>query len=359
MITVMIADDESIECEHLVFQFQQVPNTYRVIAQATNSLETIELAARLRPDILILDVSMPILNGLEVAKQIRLRIPDQIIILNSAYANFEYARSAIDCGIDGYILKPASQETLFNTISNCIGKRYARLPDIRFDENEYPFDLSDQMLRHLEEGSVSSFFQRASQMLENMERNIHSFYVFKMYVIHTLLNVERVTVRVAGDTTTPIPENFSNMLTMIGNAQFRQDVLSQAVELVCQIADAIGQKKDSADVIEQVRNYIDQNLTQELTLEHLSQQIHFSKSHLSRLFLKRTQMTVQQYIRQKRVDFAVQLLKTSSQSIDEIAQSCGFQNISHFYRTIKANTGLTPSQIRLNQGSRPGGFHEI
>lgn len=359
MITVMIADDEPIEREYLAFLFQQVPDTYQVIAQSANSLEVIELAAKLRPDVLILDINMPILNGLEAARQIRLRIPDQIIILNSAYADFEYARSAIDCGVDAYLLKPASRETVFSTVSTCIGKRYAKSPGVCFAAGEYPDALADQMLQHLEAGAGSAFCRDAFRLLEQMDQSIHSLDTFRMYVIHTLLNVERVTVRLMQDVSEPVPDNFKRTLTMIGNTRFRQDILSLTEELISRIAEVIGQRKESADAIDQIMEYIDQNLDQELTLEHLAEKIHFSKSHLSRLFLKRTQMTVQQYIRQKRIDCAVQLLKTSSQCIEEIARDCGFQNISHFYRTLKANTGQTPSQIRMHQGQCPGGSHEL
>ena len=83
---------------------------------AADGEEAVELVERVLPDLLITDIKMPLLGGLELVKRIRTTNPDLRILIVSGYSEFEYARQAIELGVDDYIVKPidvhALQETL-------------------------------------------------------------------------------------------------------------------------------------------------------------------------------------------------------------------------------------------------------
>ena len=123
MITVMIADDEVMERDYLKALFDQQKGKYRVVAQAENGKQAVEMATRYMPDVIIMDINMPMLGGIEAAKQIRRFVPRQIIILNSAYAEFEFARQAVAQHLDGYLLKPAGKSEVLTTIADCLLQR--------------------------------------------------------------------------------------------------------------------------------------------------------------------------------------------------------------------------------------------
>lgn len=119
MITILLADDEAIERRYFRNLFHRHPE-YQVVGEAQNGKEIIELASKTKPDIIIMDIHMPLINGLESAHKIKKKFPETIIILNTAYADFEFARKALDYRLDAYLLKPASEQKIIETIQSCI-----------------------------------------------------------------------------------------------------------------------------------------------------------------------------------------------------------------------------------------------
>lgn len=119
MKTILIADDEEIERRYLRNLFNRQKG-YNVIGEARNGVEVIELAERLQPNIIIIDIYMPMMNGLDSAYKIKKHSPDTLIILNTAYADFEFAKKALDYHLDAYLLKPANEQQILETIQACI-----------------------------------------------------------------------------------------------------------------------------------------------------------------------------------------------------------------------------------------------
>lgn len=123
MIHVLVADDELIERRYLSALFARHSDRFQIVGEARNGREVVELAAKVKPDVIIMDINMPGIDGLHSARQIKKQFPDIIILLNTAYAEFEFARKALEYQLDAYLLKPASEETILATIQDCIRKR--------------------------------------------------------------------------------------------------------------------------------------------------------------------------------------------------------------------------------------------
>ena len=84
MLRILIADDEEIERKYLAALFVKHSDTYKVVGEACNGREVLELTAKNSPDIIIMDINMPGLDGLTSAQRIKQRFPDTIILLNTA-----------------------------------------------------------------------------------------------------------------------------------------------------------------------------------------------------------------------------------------------------------------------------------
>lgn len=128
MLQILIADDEEIERKYLASLFAKHSDTCKVIGEASNGREVLELTAKNRPDVIIMDINMPGLDGLASAQRIKQHFPDTIILLNTAYAEFEFARKAVEYRLDAYLLKPAKEEIILQTIDSCIRNK-ARIKD--------------------------------------------------------------------------------------------------------------------------------------------------------------------------------------------------------------------------------------
>ncbi len=114
-INVVIVDDHKMVREG-IRQLLEFDGKIKVVGEADNGLECLELLNSYVPDVLLLDINMPGMNGLEVLKSIRKnKIIVKVIIL-TVHNEIEYLMNAVDLNIDGYILKDSESEILKNAI---------------------------------------------------------------------------------------------------------------------------------------------------------------------------------------------------------------------------------------------------
>lgn len=134
-----------------------------------------------------------------------------------------------------------------------------------------------------------------------------------------------------------------------------RDIMEKAMilEIFAQIYDMFydGQNISATDsrsmeVITKLLRYIDEHISEELSLERLAEYVNFSTFHLSRMFKKYTGTTLNKYIITKRIDKAKLLLK-GSMSITNVSREVGFNNYNHFYRTFKNVTGVSPADYKV------------
>ena len=120
MWKVIIADDEKLICRLVQALVDWEALDMRVEAMAENGPDALQKIEEIRPDVLITDIRMPGLNGLELIKQAKQITPQLEIIIISGYAHFEYAQNAIALGVRNYILKPIKQDELCATLQNVV-----------------------------------------------------------------------------------------------------------------------------------------------------------------------------------------------------------------------------------------------
>jgi DNA-binding NarL/FixJ family response regulator len=114
-IKVFLADDHKILRESLVILLQQEKDII-VIGEAANGHDALEDIIRLRPDIAILDISLPQLNGLEVAARLRKETPEIKIIILTMHKNEDFVARAYQLEVNGYVLKENALEELLKSI---------------------------------------------------------------------------------------------------------------------------------------------------------------------------------------------------------------------------------------------------
>ena len=114
-IRVLIADDHAILRDGLCALLEREPDM-TVIGQAGDGYEAVQLAARLKPDVVIMDISMPRLNGCEATRQIIQADPRIKVLALSCHDSEEYVRRSLTCGASGYILKESASGELLDAI---------------------------------------------------------------------------------------------------------------------------------------------------------------------------------------------------------------------------------------------------
>ena len=106
MYTVMLIDDEPIILEKLRHVIDWEQEGCRIVAEARNGAEALKLCRDLKPQLIFSDIYMPLMDGIELAEEIKSFLPESLVILISGYNEFSYAQKAIEAGVFRYLLKP-------------------------------------------------------------------------------------------------------------------------------------------------------------------------------------------------------------------------------------------------------------
>jgi two-component system response regulator NreC len=123
-IKIIIADDHAILLDGLKAVLQ-TDEQFRIIGDAGDGEKVVALANSLKPDVVILDINMPKLNGVEAARKIRAKNPDIKILMLTMYDNESFITDAISAGVNGYIFKMCDMEELLKAVHSIAeGKDY-------------------------------------------------------------------------------------------------------------------------------------------------------------------------------------------------------------------------------------------
>jgi DNA-binding NarL/FixJ family response regulator len=114
-ITALIVDDHEVVREGLRLSLSRAPHI-RVVGEASDGQQAIDLAERRRPDVIIMDVRMPGMDGLDATKVLSEKLPDVSVLIFTAYSERSLLSRGLESGAKGYILKEAPHETLVRAI---------------------------------------------------------------------------------------------------------------------------------------------------------------------------------------------------------------------------------------------------
>ncbi len=164
MYTLIIADDEYELRQALIRTVDWESIGFQVIGEAENGVEALELVEKLEPDLLLTDIKMPFLTGIELARQVRMVRPAMNIAFLSGYDDFEYAQQAIQYNIISYILKPISANELREEMLRIRDKMDQRVAEL----TRYS---SAEMMEQFQQEQESRLFLYALLLSEGTDRS--------------------------------------------------------------------------------------------------------------------------------------------------------------------------------------------
>ena len=144
MLKVFLVEDEFVVREGIKKNIDWAGNGYEFVGEAGDGELAFPMIQKLRPDIVITDIKMPFMDGLELSKLIRKEFPWMEIVILSGYAEFDYAKEAINLGVAHYLTKPISGDDLLAEIS--------KLAE-RIEEKKQERELREKYLRDMEENT--------------------------------------------------------------------------------------------------------------------------------------------------------------------------------------------------------------
>ena len=126
---IVIAEDHNLLRQGLRSMVGGLPD-FAVVGEATDGKEAIRQTLALRPDVVLMDLSMPGMNGIEATLHIKQRLPEVHVIALTAYKTDEYVREALRAGADGYVLKEGAYEELVMALRSVVSGKKFLSPDV-------------------------------------------------------------------------------------------------------------------------------------------------------------------------------------------------------------------------------------
>ena len=185
MYKILLVDDEALEREALKIIIEESFSNAKVVGEARFGRESIELNEELNPDIILMDIKMPGINGIEATKIIKDKNKDKYIIILTAYDEFAFAQNAIKAGANDYLLKPARPEEVVAAIEKCIKEIEKDLLIEEESSKDNTVELEDKcnsreiqrVLEYIAENVTNNISLEEAAKVANMS----SFYLSKLF----------------------------------------------------------------------------------------------------------------------------------------------------------------------------------
>lgn len=143
-VRILLADDHTVVRQGLRKLLEERPD-WEVIAEAGDGREAVRLAEQHKPDVAILDVAMPLLNGIEATRQITKRVPSTRVLVLSMHADEAYVTQILQAGATGYLLKDSADVDLLKAVGEAAHGRSFFSPTIaRVMLDDYVRQLADK-----------------------------------------------------------------------------------------------------------------------------------------------------------------------------------------------------------------------
>ncbi len=397
MYKMIIIDDDILALQGLSEILKETNSDFTIENTFTNGKEALEYIKTHNVDVIISDIKMPTLDGLELAKICSTNYPHISIILLSAYSFFEYAQTALKYNVFRYILKPVDFDELSVVLEALKKELQAKklpasksfLPNSIFLERHQLF--SSLLCGFISEKSMLS--KSLSDIGINIDLNTDKCTIiyarindFSNYIEHKWHHgrerlytaISRLMPQDSSDMYCIFSRYSWNTLEFILMCKDNSDKFNDNIHLFCNtlqqnllnnltleitIADspeiypnffALLQNRFNLPINDVAQNhitniiipYINEHFSEPLTLKAVASLIPMNASYFSVYFKQITHENFIDYLTKIRMKEAKKLIETTNHSISNICNMVGYKNLSHFYQTFKKLYNDSPSAYR-------------
>lgn len=315
----------------------------QLVGCAASGTEAVALLEQHHPDVVISDIRMPGMDGLELARHIYENFPNTRMILISGHGEFEYAQKALQYQVTDYILKPVTRAKL-----NSLEERLTAI-QAELSADVPPWYACDEALRTrvsqaLRKGDMAAMgellisndvFRSLSDRRDVLGIQLLNYlflYQEELGKDRASLEAMRQKAMVEYWKLTTQKERLTYLAAqyydLMEYAEARKGEYSNPIVSYC------------LDAIQQ--NYADSNFN----ISNLADTLHLSLSYLSTVFKNSTNQNISSYLSAKRLERAQELLRDASIPIRDVCFSSGYDDPRYFAKFFKKHTGMTPSEYR-------------
>lgn len=396
----MIADDEPRIRRGIknIINWEELDLT--IVGEAEDGEMALEIAKKTKPDIFLLDICMPFLNGLELISELNNNFENPIIIIISGHDEFKYAQSAIQLNVFDYILKPIDRKVLKDTILKAkeeIVKRAYKRQDEEFATTQLKksnFYLKENFMREWVGGKLTNedinnqmkyfnikymdsmgiiiirFLDRREGIIENKWQkdllcygveNIAKEVMCQFENLITFTDSKKQVVIISEIT---LIKEWKDLVIKLENNIYEYLKIDVVVEqefleaepmdvsiIYKKLCSSLVEKSQKTPVVIEAQKYINRNYSNEtLSITEIANKIGISQTYLTRLLKKELGMTFIDYLTYVRIKNSIILMEDPEIRIYEIAELVGYSTQHYFSNVFKKHMGMAP--LDYKRGSK-------
>ncbi|MGL6292905.1 response regulator transcription factor [Eubacterium aggregans] len=341
MHKVFIVEDEHLEIEALELILTKQADDVDVVGTAASGTVALENIRKTTPDIVIMDINIPEMNGIEVLRQIKKDDPNTKVILITAFNEFDFAHQAIKAKVDDFLLKPIRPAQLIEAVNQAITSLKANAKN-KFDEkmNEVIFAV------------VQKKYNDSRVALTEYLDILYDYYGYDLISIqheiqHFMEELNVVSVDTCNYDIKSTLRNRNNHQHFVNSYQNRYDLKVEIMKSIDKIFDKLMDIRDNRkNSIEDILNYIDRNCHKDISLDQVGEYANMSSYYLSKIFKKETGVNFVTYLTERKIEIAKDMLINTDVPIINIALDLSYHEPNYFSKVFKKSTGLTPTEFR-------------
>jgi two-component system response regulator YesN len=348
MMNILIVDDEAPIKRSLMKIIEKELQQLRVVSMADNGLEALGKIEELLPDLVISDVRMPVMDGMQLSRAIRARGYQTEIVMVSGYNEYAYLREALQQGVTDYLLKPVDPHEVALTLRRVYQKHENKLKE-RVEMQTWLADRKSS-IRKLAE---SVWFLHENHVWEHVDALEDSLgrepdaarsseYAMQWL---TLVNAEFKQLSDGKLGMEQYPE-FQEMAKSANFGQHIRKLLNESMEDIRKIRNW-GSHRSIRNALDYIQDHYG---NETLSLGEISDAVGMSATYFSKCFRQEMGISCIQYITRLRMEKAVELLANPSFKVYEVAHAIGFSEYAHFAKVFKKTFDFSPSEYRSNLG---------
>ena len=356
MLKVMLVDDEPFIMQGLSVLIDWEDLGYKIVKTASNGGEAYEYLKENRVDLIISDISMPVMSGLDLLKKIREEgLSDAYFVVLSGYNDFAYAQQAIRYTCMDYLLKPINKEEL----TDILKRVYEEGRMVKKDEDDthtsakvvlYKKELDD-LIKAIEINEMSAI----NQSVDSLYDEIYSVGMNEDIVAMNLnyLQVQLIHLAVEQDESLDQEEVLNYINENVYDAGKTKGSRVHLKRFALGYADYLSElrKNASRGVLAEVEKEIRQNYAENLTLRDLSKKYYVNPAYLGQLFKKKYNQSFKDYLCTVRINEAASMLLKTDDKISLVSEKVGYKDVDYFIQKFIEQKGITPAKYRRNGGN--------
>lgn len=321
MLRVLLVDDKPVFLIKMKRMKLWDDGVFSIAGTASNGKEALDLLHASNIDIVITDIKMPVMDGLELLKICKTENLCNCMILMSSYDDFEYARSALINGAFDYILKPLNEENVKDVL------------------NRYIQTLSDNQLTQRDIREIAFYLKnRDYKKIFELTENYMVYDKDNMYMqLKDILKEYKKENPDIGNYITV--DQLIHDSGVLKTSDCSQVILNDILRFLTEYIDKLCPQTNSP-VILQIIRYTLKNIENNIHISDIADELFMNKQYLSSLFYKETSIHLFGYIRWLKIARAKCLIEYHR--VYEIADKLGFKDVEYFSRIFLDYTGCTP-----------------